>query len=83
MQLDSKIIKGHEFHYSIAIENGNLPTIGNVFNAKGIEVQTPIYKLRNVMASYIHFYWGDSSFIADFTGNGVDNMKISTSQCNK
>jgi cobyrinic acid a,c-diamide synthase len=66
VQLNGKIIKGHEFHYSTAVENENLPTIGNVFNAKGIEVQTPIYKLKNVMASYIHFYWGDSKFIADF-----------------
>ena len=76
VQLNEKIIKGHEFHYSIAIENENLPTIGNVFNAKGIEVQTPIYKLRNVMASYIHFYWGDSDFIINFLLDGVDNMRI-------
>ncbi len=71
VQFDGKIIKGHEFHYSTAVENENLPTIGNVFNAKGIEVETPIYKLRNVMASYIHFYWGDSSFIADFLLEGA------------
>jgi cobyrinic acid a,c-diamide synthase len=66
VQLNEKIIKGHEFHYSTAVESKNIPTIGNVFNAKGIEVQTPIYKLVNVMASYIHFYWGDSNFMADF-----------------
>ncbi|MBA0883434.1 cobyrinate a,c-diamide synthase [Flavobacterium undicola] len=66
VQLNDTIIRGHEFHYSVAIEKEKLPTVGTVFNAKGIEMQTPIYKLKNVMASYIHFYWGDSSFIADF-----------------
>jgi cobyrinic acid a,c-diamide synthase len=66
VQLNGKIIRGHEFHYSTAVENEILPTIGQVFNAKGIEVETPIYKLKNVMASYIHFYWGDSDFMLDF-----------------
>ena len=66
VQFDNKIIKGHEFHYSTAVKNVTLPTVGTVFNGKGIEVQTPVYKLKNVMASYIHFYWGDSNFIADF-----------------
>jgi cobyrinic acid a,c-diamide synthase len=76
VQLGSIIIKGHEFHYSTAVENENIPIIGTVFNAKGLEVQTPIYKLSNVMASYIHFYWGDSNFITDFLLDGVDTMRI-------
>lgn len=66
VQLNGKIIKGHEFHYSTAIENENLPTVGEVFNARGIVVTTPIYKLKNVMASYIHFYWGECDFMDDF-----------------
>lgn len=77
VQLNDTIIRGHEFHYSVAIEKESLPTVGTVFNAKGIEVQTPIYKLKNVMASYIHFYWGDSGFIADFLSDEVDRIKIS------
>jgi cobyrinic acid a,c-diamide synthase len=76
VQLDSKIIKGHEFHYSTAVENENLSTIGKVFNAKGIELQTSIYKLRNVMASYIHFYWGECNFIDDFLLDGIDSVRM-------
>jgi cobyrinic acid a,c-diamide synthase len=57
-----KIIKGHEFHYSSATEKEVIQKVGKVFNAKGVEVATPIYKLLNVMASYIHFYWGEANF---------------------
>jgi cobyrinic acid a,c-diamide synthase len=66
VRLNGKIIKGHEFHYSTATEKEYLSTVGEVFNAKGIKVTTPIYKLKNVMASYIHFYWGESDFIENF-----------------
>lgn len=51
-------IKGHEFHYSTCIEKTALPAIGEVFNARGVKVNTPVYKQLNVVASYIHFYWG-------------------------
>ncbi|ANO48874.1 cobyrinic acid a,c-diamide synthase [Flavobacterium columnare] len=66
IRLDNQIVKGHEFHYSKIIEKKKIPTVGQIFNAKGIEVATPIYRLKNVMASYIHFYWGDSNLVADF-----------------
>ena len=68
--LDDNIIKGHEFHYSRSIEKEALQTVGKVFNAKGVEVATPIYKIKNVMASYIHFYWGESNFIENFISDG-------------
>lgn len=77
VQLNGKIIKGHEFHYSTAIEKEHLSTVGEVFNAKGIKVNTPIYKLKNVMASYIHFYWGECDFIDDFLSDEADRIKIS------
>lgn len=50
--------RGHEFHYSRMLrDNGNLPSVAKVFNAKGVEVDTPVYKADNVLASYIHIYW--------------------------
>jgi cobyrinic acid a,c-diamide synthase len=76
VRLNGKIIKGHEFHYSTAIENEHLPRVGEVFNAKGTKVITPIYRLKNVMASYIHFYWGECDFMGGFLLDGVDNMRI-------
>ncbi|PSL26351.1 cobyrinate a,c-diamide synthase [Chitinophaga ginsengisoli] len=52
--------KGHEFHYSGCTETEALPKIGKVFNARGKEVTTPVYRKDNVVASYIHFYWGEN-----------------------
>lgn len=60
VQFGSTVLKGHEFHYSHATENTPVPTIGQVTNARGKAVTTPIYKQQNVVASYIHFYWGEN-----------------------
>lgn len=62
--------RGHEFHYS-RILPGSVPTLPRtqVYNAQGIEVDTPIYHLNRVTASYIHFYWGEKTdFIFAITG---------------
>jgi cobyrinic acid a,c-diamide synthase len=52
--------KGHEFHYSGCTETETLQKIGKVFNARGKEVPTPVYHKENVIASYIHLYWGEN-----------------------
>ncbi|MCF6405200.1 cobyrinate a,c-diamide synthase [Chitinophaga filiformis] len=54
--------KGHEFHYSACTEMDmrGLTKIGKVFNARGKEVSTPVYRYANVIASYIHVYWGEN-----------------------
>ncbi len=52
--------KGHEFHYSGYMEQEPLERIGRVFNARGKEVPTPVYRKNNVIASYIHLYWGEN-----------------------
>jgi cobyrinic acid a,c-diamide synthase len=52
-------LKGHEFHYSRCVEAEELPRIGTVLNARGRDIATPIYRKNNVIASYIHFYWGE------------------------
>lgn len=56
-----QVLRGHEFHYSRVLP-GNIPlsTIGKVYNAKGDEVDTTVFICKNVLASYIHFYWGET-----------------------
>lgn len=61
VQIGDVALKGHEFHYSHAISN--LTTVGEVHNARGKVVPTPIYRQQNVIASYIHFYWGEDASI--------------------
>lgn len=57
---NNKIYKGHEFHYSTASGIYELTSIGKVINARKIEVDTKVYKKQEVVASYIHFYWGEN-----------------------
>lgn len=59
VNIGEEILRGHEFHYSTATENNPINTVGEVLNARGMPVSTPIYKQQNVIASYIHFYWGE------------------------
>jgi adenosylcobyric acid synthase len=53
--LDGKEYRGHEFHYTQFV--GETPqSITQVYNAKGEPVPTPVFRYKNVLASYTHFY---------------------------
>lgn len=53
------LLRGHEFHYSQISEWGELSNIARVENARNIEVDTPVWCQNRIIASYIHFYWGE------------------------
>ena len=54
-ELNGKQYRGHEFHYTQFL--GDVPeSIVQVFNAKGEPVATPVFKYKNVIASYTHLY---------------------------
>ncbi|MBR3087804.1 MAG: cobyrinate a,c-diamide synthase [Prevotella sp.] len=53
--LDGKKYRGHEFHYTQFL--GVPPeSITQVYNAKGEPVDTPLFRYKNVLASYTHLY---------------------------
>ena len=53
-ELDGKEYRGHEFHYTQFL--GEKPqSVTQVYNAKGEPVDTPVFKYKNVLASYTHF----------------------------
>lgn len=53
--LDGKEHRGHEFHYTQFL--GEVPpSIVQVYDAKGNPVSTPVFKHKNVLASYTHIY---------------------------
>lgn len=55
---------GHEFHYSRIIPGHSGPNnIAKVVSAKNKEINTPVFRSGNVIASYIHFYWGDDAIL--------------------
>ena len=53
--LDGREYRGHEFHYTQFL--GDTPqSIVQVYNAKGEPVPTPVFRYKNVLASYTHIY---------------------------
>ena len=53
--LDGREYRGHEFHYTQFL--GELPaSVCQVYNAKGEPVDTPVFRYKNVLASYTHLY---------------------------
>lgn len=57
-------IRGHEFHYSDIIDTDDtgIRKICCQFSAKGSKVATAIYRYRNVIAGYTHWYWAEKGF---------------------
>ena len=54
--LDGKEYRGHEFHYTQFM--GEVPkSITQVYNAKGVPVDTQVFRYKNVLASYTHLYF--------------------------
>ena len=54
-ELDGKSYRGHEFHYTQFL--GEVPpSATQVYDAKGRSVATPVFKYKNVLASYTHLY---------------------------
>jgi cobyrinic acid a,c-diamide synthase len=54
-EFDGKEYRGHEFHYTQF--QGELPeSMTQVYNAKGEAVTTPVFRYKNVIASYTHLY---------------------------
>lgn len=53
--LDGKEYRGHEFHYTQFM--GETPqSVVQVYNAKDEPVSTPVFRYKNVLASYTHLY---------------------------
>lgn len=61
-------VRGHEFHYTQMVEKPDmtLTSATQVYNAKGVAVDTPLFRYKNVIASYMHFYWGELDLLRLF-----------------
>ncbi|GAD06600.1 cobyrinic acid a,c-diamide synthase [Porphyromonas crevioricanis] len=53
--------RGHEFHYSRVLSP--LPSLVQMQTARGGDVATALWRRDNVIASYVHLYWGNRSDI--------------------
>lgn len=62
-------LRGHEFHYTqfCKEENESRPaSIAQVYDARRQEVATPIFRYKNLIASYTHLYWGETDILRLF-----------------
>lgn len=66
MLWNGKMMRGHEFHYS-SVDERDMPesvTVSRIqTSAKGAPVDTPIYRYKNVIAGYTHWYWAECGFL--------------------
>lgn len=64
MQHGTATLRGHEFHYSTVSASAPTPTLSvccRQQDATGTPVPTPIYRYKNVIAGYTHWYWADTT----------------------
>lgn len=63
MAIDGISLRGHEFHYSTVHEGvlpNNVKAITGQCSALGKAVDTPVYRYKNVLAGYTHWYWAET-----------------------
>lgn len=56
-EYNQTVFKGHEFHYSMV--EAAPPSIVQQYNAKGLPVDTKVWRYKNALASYTHIYWAE------------------------
>ena len=57
--------KGYEFHYSTILQDDTTNTcfMTPITNQKGTENAISLYRYKNVIASYTHWYWGEKDLL--------------------
>lgn len=57
-------LRGHEFHYSAMKDAAAWPSATTLCGARGTKVDTPLYRYKNVIAGYTHWYWGETDIFS-------------------
>ncbi|MTI31138.1 cobyrinate a,c-diamide synthase [Xanthovirga aplysinae] len=65
VSLKNQVFKGHEFHFSDFEELKAIQKSGEVKDAKGQVVDMPVFYQDNILASYMHWYWGENPSFFD------------------
>lgn len=63
--LNNTPFKGHEFHYT-KFKGSQPKSVTQVYDARLNKVTTPILRVKNVIASYTHLYWGEENIFNIF-----------------
>ncbi len=68
IKLQETTLFGHEFHYSHLINSKEETKEIEVYSARDKRLDTQVIRKNNVLASYIHFYWGEKNIYKIFWG---------------
>ena len=85
--LDGREYRGHEFHYTQFLRDEKIASAAQVYNAKGEPVDTPVFRYKNVLASYTHLYAATSHLspltpvMLAGTGSDVGKSVIAAALC--
>lgn len=75
MAINGITVYGHEFHYSDVILPRKMPddilVEQNQYTVRGTKVPTAIYRYKNVIAGYTHWYWAERGFYSTLARNAV------------
>ncbi len=66
IKLENEILYGHEFHYSNLVDSQEETRGIEVYSARDKQLDTKVIRKNNVLASYIHFYWGEKNIYNSF-----------------
>lgn len=58
-------LKGHEFHYTTFADRPPA-SVAQLYNARKEPVATPVFRYKNLIASYTHLYWGETDLMKLF-----------------
>jgi len=68
VKLENEWLFGHEFHYSQLCDSQEKTENIEVYSARNKQLDTQVFRKNNVVASYIHFYWGEKNIYDSFWG---------------
>jgi cobyrinic acid a,c-diamide synthase len=66
IKLENETLYGHEFHYSNLVNSQEKTSGIEVYSARDKQLDTQVIRKNNVLASYIHFYWGEKNIYNSF-----------------
>ncbi len=64
--MKNETLYGHEFHYSNLVDSQEETKDIEVYSARDKQLDTKVIRKNNVLASYIHFYWGEKNIFDTF-----------------
>ena len=53
---------GHEFHYSTIFDDQEYMSFFQLYTARDKSIGTRVYRFKNVIASYVHWYWSEGNW---------------------